>query len=86
MTNVSDIIDALGGNAAMARVIAKGASTVSEMRRRQRIDVKYWQTLRAAASDPNIASRDGRAVFDLSYDTLVDVHTPAEGEAERPSS
>lgn len=75
MRTVSDIIDAFGGNTAMARIISKGASTVSEMRRRGRIDVTYWPKLVAAAGDQSIAQRDERVVFSLTNDILVAAHT-----------
>lgn len=75
MRTVSDIIDAFGGNTAMARIIGKGPSTVSEMRRRGRIDVTYWPALVAAAASVEIAQRDSRAVFDLTNDLLVSAHT-----------
>ena len=77
MKTVSDIIDAFGGNTAMARIVSKGASTVSEMRRRGRIDVTYWPKLVAASADAEIAARDGREVFTLTNDILVAAHTIA---------
>lgn len=80
MKTVSDIIGAFGGNTAMARIISKGPSTVSEMRRRGRIDVTYWPRLVAAAGDAEIAQRDGRDVFVLTNDMLVAAHT-LEAEA-----
>lgn len=75
MRSVSDIIDALGGNSAMARVLGKGPSTVSEMRRRGRIDVTYWPALIEAASDTAIAHRDKRDPFTLTTGMLVEAHT-----------
>lgn len=71
MNTVSDIIDGFGGNTAMGRIIGKGPSTVSEMRRRGRIDVTYWPALCEAASDTEIAERDGREPFELTFDMLV---------------
>ena len=71
MKTVADIIDAFGGNTAMGKVIGKGPSTVSEMRRRGRIDVIYWPSLVDAALDPAIADRDRRQPFVLTYDMLV---------------
>lgn len=78
MNTVSDIIDAFGGNSAMGRVISKGPSTVSEMRRRGRIDVSYWTMLVRAAPDPTIAARDRREPFVLTNDMLVEAHVPPE--------
>ena len=52
MKTVSDILDALGGNTAVAKLIgAKHASTVSEMRRRGSIPVEHWPKLIAASQD-----------------------------------
>ena len=45
MKTVSKIFDDLGGNAAVARVLGVGASTASEMKRRESIPVEYWPAL-----------------------------------------
>ncbi|MDO6966948.1 carph-isopro domain-containing protein [Rhizobium alvei] len=42
---VDDIVSVLGGNASMARVICKGPSAVSEMKRRDSIPVEYWPAI-----------------------------------------
>lgn len=76
MNNVGDIFRALGGLTAVGRIIEKKPSTVSEMKRRNRVDVDYWPTLIDAASDPIVAERDKRAVFTLTSDMLVDAHNP----------
>jgi hypothetical protein len=49
--DVPALIDALGGNAAVARIIGKGPSTVSEMRRSNSISVRYWPALIEAARE-----------------------------------
>jgi hypothetical protein len=74
MRTVSDIIDGLGGNTAVARIIGKGPSTVSEMKRRGAVPVEYWPALVLAASDADVAGRDRRAVFILTNDMLVAAH------------
>lgn len=51
ITDVPTLIDAFGGNAAVAKIIGKGASTVSEMRRSQSIKVRYWPALIEAAKE-----------------------------------
>ncbi|MDQ0320011.1 hypothetical protein QO002_002149 [Pararhizobium capsulatum DSM 1112] len=45
MNTVSDIFDVFGGNAAVARILGVGASTASEMKRRESIPVEYWPAL-----------------------------------------
>lgn len=76
MKNVGDIFQALGGLTAVARIINKGPSTVSEMKRRNSVAVDYWPTLVAAANDAAIAARDKRDAFVLTNDMLVDAHNP----------
>lgn len=49
--DVPELLDALGGNAAVAKIIGKGDSTVSEMRRGRSINVRYWPALIEAAKD-----------------------------------
>jgi hypothetical protein len=75
MQNVGEIIDALGGSTAVARIIGKGPSTVSEMKRRGSVPVEYWPSLVAAAADAELADRDRRQPFNLTNDMLVDAHT-----------
>lgn len=65
MDNVSLLIERLGGSAALGRVIGKGASTVSEMKRRGSIPVEYWPALRAEAD---------RLGIEITYDRLVEMH------------
>jgi hypothetical protein len=46
---ISELIDALGGNAAVAKIIGKQPSAVSEMRRSGNIRVRYWPPIIDAA-------------------------------------
>ena len=45
MSDVATIISDLGGYQAVAKVLNVGSSTVSEMRRRGSIPVKWWPAL-----------------------------------------
>ena len=74
MNSVGDIIDGLGGSTAVGRIIGKGASTVSEMKRRGSEPVEYWPALVAAAADEALAERDRRKPFALTNDMLVAAH------------
>ena len=67
--SVSDIFRQLGGLSVVAKILVKGHSTVSEMRRRGRIPVEYWPAL--------IASDEGKKAG-LSADLLLRVHTDAD--------
>jgi len=51
---VPKLIDAFGGPTAFARVIGKGASTASEMKRNRSIPVDYWPAIIAAAGEAGI--------------------------------
>ena len=66
MVNVSEIINSLGGNAAVALRLDVGPSTVSEMKRRNAIPVKYWPRIIAMASE--------KAVDDVTSETLMQMH------------
>lgn len=66
MNNVSDIIEALGGCSSVAKAIGRGASAVSEMKRRGTIPVTYWPAITAEAS---------RKGLPITNDKLVEVHT-----------
>ena len=74
MKNVRDIFTALGGVAAVGRIIGKGSSTVSEMIRRNSVGVDYWPRLIAAAPDEELAERDRRKPFVLTNDDLANAH------------
>lgn len=67
MHTVSDLIEALGGNAAFGRIIGKRPSTASEMKRRGSIPVEYWPVVTAAAQ---------KAGLSVQYADLVDMHVP----------
>lgn len=72
MNTVAQIIDGLGGNAAVARRLGLGASTVSEMKRRNSIPVKYWHGVMAIAQQigaPPLTEKD-----------LVRAHVPEAAE------
>jgi hypothetical protein len=66
MQSISAILDALGGNAAVARGIDAKPSAISEMRRRRSIPVQYWPSLVRFAASQGI---------ELTNDDLVAAHT-----------
>ncbi|WP_374700763.1 carph-isopro domain-containing protein [Aureimonas sp. D3] len=66
MERVADIIDGLGGNAAVSRELRIKPSAVSEMKRRNSIPPKYWLGLIRLSQ-----SRGGGA---LTADRLVVIH------------
>lgn len=70
--SVSDLIAAFGGPTAFARIIGKGVSTVTEMKRSGAVNVRYWPSIIAAARDR------GDALAWVSSETLMLMHTPAE--------
>lgn len=47
----TQIINALGGNAVVARRIGKTPSAVSEMKRRGSIPVRYWSDIASLAGE-----------------------------------
>jgi hypothetical protein len=51
MDTIPDLIDALGGPTAFGKIIVKGASTASEMKRSGSIPVEYWPTVIEAARE-----------------------------------
>lgn len=77
LRTVPDLIDAFGGPTAFSKVIEKGPSTASEMKRAARIDVTYWPKIVAAAREAGIEG--------LEYGHLVEMHTvgrtPTEPQA-----
>lgn len=76
METVSDLITALGGNAAVSRVLDhKHASTVSEWRRRGSIPVEHWPRLVEAAAERGIR---------LTYEQLVTMHVGARAAPDIP--
>lgn len=67
---VSDLIDAFGGTGPFSRVIEKGQSTASEMKRAGSIKPIYWPAIIAAA-------RDRGADFDwVTANALMLMHQP----------
>jgi hypothetical protein len=55
MQSIAEIIDAFGGASAFARVIGRGASTASEMKRTGAISGRYWEEVVEAARARGIA-------------------------------
>lgn len=76
MNTISDIFDVFGGNAAVARILGVGASTASEMKRRESIPVEYWPAL------VDEARKIGREDFTLERIAIV----MAEAGARRRSA
>lgn len=66
---VPDLINAFGGATAFSRVIDKGASTASEMKRTRSIPVYYWPRVIAAAQAHGIEG--------VSADFLMAIHAGA---------
>lgn len=73
MESVANIFDALGGNVVAAKALGVNYSTATEMKRRGSIPVQYWERLVREAKPLGV---------DLSYDTLVAVHSPRIEAAE----
>jgi hypothetical protein len=48
---VTDVFEIMGGTTAMARVLAVGVSTASEIKRRGRIPAEYWRDIIRAAAE-----------------------------------
>lgn len=48
---VADVFEIMGGTTAMARVLAVGVSTASEIKRRGRIPAEYWRDIIRAAAE-----------------------------------
>jgi hypothetical protein len=63
---ISGLFDAFGGQAEVGRIIRRGASTASEMKRRASIPVLYWPAL--------LASQRGQEL-ELTADDLIRLHT-----------
>ena len=67
MKNIAELIDSFGGPTAFGRVIGKGASTASEMKRRGAIPLKYW---------PSVIKKAARSGIEgVTADMLVKLHT-----------
>ncbi|MGI3902488.1 MAG: carph-isopro domain-containing protein [Janthinobacterium lividum] len=67
MNTITDLFQKLGGNTKVGVVIGKGQTTVSEMKRRGSIPVRYWPLLLRAAQNAGV---------DLDEATLVQIHAP----------
>lgn len=67
MRTVVDLFETFGGPAAVGRIIARRASTASEMKRRRSVPTRYWPALISAAREKGI---------DLDEATLVRIHLP----------
>lgn len=65
MNTVAEIIDKLGGSGNVARILAVGPSTASEMKRRGSIPPAYWPAL--------LASEKGQEIG-LSAEILMNAH------------
>lgn len=72
---VPELITAFGGPTAFSRVIGKGASTASEMKRARSIGIEYWPVIVRAAADQSIAG--------VTYETLVQMHVNSRAGSER---
>jgi hypothetical protein len=72
---VADLIDAYGGTTAFGRVIGKGASTASEMKRVGRIDAKYWTKIVSSARER------GPELDWVTPEELMRMHAPQSQEA-----
>lgn len=71
MDTVSDIFDALGGPAALARALGVNPSTASEMKRRGAIPSEYWVQL---VEHARTAGRE-----DIDYEAIARIHAKAKG-------
>jgi hypothetical protein len=69
---IHGLFDALGGPAEVARIIGRGGSTASEMKRRASIPVDYWPAL--------IESARGKEIG-LTSDDLVRLHIVSRSQS-----
>ena len=67
MNMISDLFEKLGGNTKVGSAIGKGQTTVSEMKRRRSIPVRYWPKIILAAREKGI---------DISEADLLRIHAP----------
>lgn len=73
IASIEELFSALGGPTEVGRIIGKGASTASEMKRRKSIPVSHWSFLVSAAAERHIPG--------ISFETLALMHgakTPAD--------
>jgi hypothetical protein len=66
MNSVPELIDAFGGPTAFSRVIEKGPSTASEMKRSRSIGIQYWPKVIEAAAE--------RGLQGVTTDLLMRIH------------
>ena len=78
-------MDAFGGVAAFGRVIDKGASSASEMKRRGTVPVRYWPKLIRAARAAGITGVNAETLMRLHAPDAADVPTPANDTAPAAS-
>lgn len=67
INDVDDVIGIFPSKSAMARELGTNPSHIAMMSKRNSINVKYWGRIK------RYANRNG---IELSYDSLVDFHTP----------
>ncbi|WP_416339776.1 carph-isopro domain-containing protein [Paracoccus sp. (in: a-proteobacteria)] len=70
-------MDAFGGTAAFGRVLGKGQSTASEMKRRGSIPVAHWPRIIMAARECGIAG--------VTPDLLMRLHEPEASSQISPT-
>ena len=75
MNQIGDLFKRLGGNTKVGFAIGKGQTTVSEMKRRRSIPVRYWPLLIHAARENGL---------EISEADLVRIHAPANREHAAP--
>lgn len=75
MNTVEDVFAKFKKTSAFADALGLKLSAASEMRRRSSIPVRYWSQLVDAAHE--------RGLEEITYDTLVKIHTPADTPAEQ---
>ncbi len=68
---VADVFDLMGGTTAMARILAVGVSTASEIKRRGKIPAEYWRDIIRAGAE--------RGHPEITADVLARLHA-REGE------
>lgn len=69
MNTINELIEALGGNSAVAAHLGKRfPSTVSEMKRRGSVRVEYWPGLIELASQRKVAGVTADALMRLHVD------------------
>lgn len=69
MKDVAEIIDALGGNAALAGKLGVTPSGVSEMKRRGRIPPRYWLAITKIAAEDRVSGISLDVLATIAADT-----------------